>query len=153
MAIRTFIISLAIFGISLICGSGAEAQTPYTLRPTYGRCVFPSARLLSSLVSQELKAQYQIGGYTNVWVVVKILEQRPPATQLTLKNVYGFQVAAIDPANPTKVAIFANADGVPIDMPCSMNVQISTQVYLTTFDGKQLQGTSTSTVLVAGAFN
>lgn len=152
MKIRT-LITLAAIIISLLHASVTEAQTPTSLRPTYGRCVFPSARLLSSLVSQELKGQYLRLGYSNVWVVVKILEQRPPATQLTLKNVFGFQLAAVDPANPTKVVIFANRDGVPVDMPCSMNVQISTQVYLTALDGKQLQGTSTTTVVVAGAFN
>lgn len=152
MKIRT-LITLAAISVCLLCASVSEAQTPTYVRPTYGRCVFPSARILSSIVSQELKAQYLRLGFSNVWVVVKILEQRPPATQLTLKNVFGFQLAAVDPANPTKVVIFANANGVPVDMPCSMNVQISTQVYLTSLDGKQLQGTSTSTAVVAGAFN
>jgi hypothetical protein len=92
-------------------------------------------------------------GYTNVWVVVKILEQRQPATQLTLKNVFGFELAAVDPANPTNVKIFANAGGVPVDMPCAMPVQVSVQVYLTDITGKQLQGTSTSNLVVEGAFN
>lgn len=153
MKLRSLIAS-AILALCLTHTSGAHAQTRQTyIRPTYGRCVFPSSRLLASLVSQELKAQYFYMGYTNVWVVVKILEQRQPATQLTLKNVFGFELAAVDPANPTNVKIFANGNGTPIDMPCTMPVQISTQVYLTDLTGKQLTGSSTSTVVVEGAFN
>lgn len=150
MNFRGLIAPFVVLVFWLSCIGTAEAQST---RPTYGRCVFPSARLLSSLVSQELKAQYQKLGYSNVWVVVKILEQRPPAVQLTLRNVFGFQAAVVDPANPTNVKIFANANGVPIDMPCSLDVQVSTQVYLTSPTGAQLQGSSSSTVTVAGAFN
>jgi hypothetical protein len=153
MNIRALIIT-AVLACSYFSLTTTSAHAQTTSRaPTYGRCVFPSSRILASTVSQELKAQYQKAGYTNVWVVVKVIEQRQPATQLTLRNIYGFQAAIPDPSNPTSVKIYANAGGVPIDIPCTTEVQISTQVYLTNPAGKQLQGTSTSTVVVEGAFN
>jgi len=151
MFVRIFSLAVALVAVS---GVVAEAQTSTTSpRPIYGRCIFPSSRILSSVISEELKGAYQRAGYKTSWVVVKVIEQRPPATKMTLGNVVGFQAAIPSPSNPTAVEIYANKDGVPVEMPCLEDVQIQTTVYLTDASGKQTQGTSTSTIQVAGTFN
>lgn len=134
-----------------------EAQAPDCDLPlpfqTVGSCFFPSTRALSAIITDDAKKAYFKAGYTKVVVGVRIKIKRPVATVLSRGDVSGLQDIAPQVGYPANLKITARGGDTPIEIGCSTDADIITQVALTDSAGKRIFGRTTTKVVVQGVFN
>jgi hypothetical protein len=145
-----------------ILGIGvAEAQyndakatpTPRPVPPAQGRCIFPSSRALSAVISDEARKIYLKAGYKQVFVGVRVVIKKPIVSVLTTGNVTGIKGIAPQTGSPANLLVTANPGGAPIELGCNAEADMVTSVALVDSAGKRINGRTTAKVIVQGAFN
>lgn len=152
---KRLIAVLMVVVTSLAAGLPAQAQTSNGFKPSLptGRCQFPSARALGLVISQEAKNLYLKQGYPQALVNTRVAVKKPVVTALSKGSVAGLGPISISPSNPLDVKITANAGGVPIELACNAEAEVTTIVTLIDAFGGRTTGRSVSKVIVQGAFN
>jgi hypothetical protein len=146
-----------------IMGIGAaEAQfsiqstttpTPRPVSSPQGRCIFPSSRALSAVISDEARKIYLKAGYKQVFVGVRVVIKKPIVSVLTTGNVTGIKGIAPQTGSPANLLVTANPGGAPIELGCNAEAVMVTSVALVDSAGKRINGRTTAKVIVQGAFN
>ena len=130
----------------------AEAATPAVTKGPIGRCLFPSARTLSAVISAVATKTYLAQGYKQAFVGARILIKKPLVTNLSKANVSGLSKIAPSAGNPAMLQITANANGAPIELGCNAQAEITTTVMLINAAGVRTNGRSVTKVTVQGVF-
>ncbi|MEN9847230.1 MAG: hypothetical protein RIS36_2377 [Pseudomonadota bacterium] len=150
---KRFIAAVGVVVVAGVCGMvRAEAATPAVTKGPIGRCLFPSARTLSAVISNEATKTYLAQGYKQAFVGARILIKKPIVANLSKANVSGLSKIAPTAGNPAVLQITANANGAPIELGCNAQAEITTIVVLTDAAGARTNGRSVTKVTVQGVF-
>ena len=150
---RRFIAAVAVVVVAGVCGIvRAEAASPAVAKGPIGRCLFPSARTLSAVISAEATKTYLAQGYKQAFVGVRLLIKKPVVATLSKGNVSGISKIAPSAGNPAMLQITANANGAPIELGCNAQAELTTTVVLIDAAGARTNGRSVTKVTVQGVF-
>jgi hypothetical protein len=137
---------------SVVGGSRVEALSPPAVEAPLGRCIFPSPRTLSAIISAEARKTYLSQGYKQAFVGVRVLVQRPIMQQLNKGAISGLKSITPTAGNPAMLRITANSKGAPLELGCNVDAEITTTVVLIDAKGVRSNGRSVTKVIVQGAF-
>ena len=150
---KRFIAAVAVVVVAGVCGIvRAEAASPAVVKGPIGRCLFPSARTLSAVISAEATKTYLAQSYKQAFVWARILIKKPLVTNLSTANVSGLSKIGPSAGNPAMLQITANANGAPIELGCNAQAEITTTVVLINAAGVRTNGRSVTKVTVQGVF-
>ena len=150
---KRFIVAVAVVVVAGVCGIvSVEAASPAVVKGPIGRCIFPSARTLSAVISAEATKTYLAQGYKQAFVGARILIKKPVVTNLSKANVSGLSKIAPSAGNPAMLQITVNANGAPIELGCNAQAEITTTVVLINAAGVRTNGRSVTKVTVQGVF-
>lgn len=120
----------------------------------FGRCNYPSLRPLASLLQTTIASGYTKSGYNGVLVTVRILTPKTLVTELAFGNISGVSKLAPKPGSPLQVDLQGGTASSPVEIGCALEAKIDVRVsVIESTTGKRVENTSTSTIVVRGAFS
>jgi hypothetical protein len=147
IAVAAVVVMSSVFGIGRV-----EALSPTVVKPVAGRCIFPSARILSAIISAEARTNYLSKGYYQAFVTTRLRVKKSAAKNLTKGNVAGLTSITPTAGEPAMLEIIANAGGTPLELGCSAEAELTTTVVLVDSAGVRSNGRSVAKVILQGVF-